>query len=107
MVEQWILSRSLTNCERLLEQELLGWTFGEMQDVETPFRLADVVRQVIKEVNEPMGKYLCSKPRPSGQDGQGRPTYNGDLTLATMGLSQYYGQLNRVLQAWWDRHENP
>ena len=106
MVDQWKFKRSLENCERLLEEELLGWTFGAMQDVETPFRLPEVVRQVIREMNEPLGKYVCSKPTPVGQDNDGRPTYNGALVKAILPLSKYYGQLNVTLLKWWDRYEN-
>ena len=104
----WEFTRNLENAERLLEMELLGWSFRAINDVSCPFNVPQLVQMTLREIFNKRGisyrPVRPPKPEPNGYGKNGRPTYGSEIVVAMNMLSVkgFYGQVGNAMSEAWD-----
>ena len=96
-----LFEQCLDNAERLLELELLGWSFRSVHQIRSPLSLSEVVQNVIRNLKIDPAQTRHSKPEPVGTDKNGRAIYGADIVMLMRELNPYYGELRRHLGAQW------
>lgn len=94
-----LFDKCLDNAERLLEIELLGWSFRSIHNVPSPLSLPEVVQATIK--NAGLKDTRVTRPEPTGNDKAGRPIYGPEIVLAMRTINPAYGELRRHMAAKW------
>ena len=101
MRDMTLFNKCVENAERLLELQLLGWSYRSIHDVPSPLSLSEAVSAVMTSMKLDPTDTRCEKPQPTGMGENGRPTYGPELIMAMRTLNPVYGELRRHLNAKW------